>query len=96
MPFNRRGVPLRVENLYTAPPTLTELECVDVIAVFQFGREELQTRFIVGRGGTVVENIAGSGRVTVALEPEAAVIAVWMQDNGIPLALEYCPITPSG
>ena len=89
MPPDTVGVPLRVSNLAAAPATLAETDCVRIDGVFNFGGDLAGTRLPVLDGGVVVENIAGTGVVTVATDRETAVTLVWMQQNTIPLWLDF-------
>ena len=90
MPPETFAVPLRVSNLAAAPPTLSETDCVNIDGVFNFGGALAETRLPLLVGGVVVENVSGSGVVTVAAGREAAVTLIWAQQNTIPLWLEFC------
>jgi hypothetical protein len=89
MPPGTVGVPLRVSNLAAAPSTLAETDCVSISGVFNFGGDLAGTRLPLADGGVVIENVAGSGVVTVALDRQSAVTLVWAQQNTIPLWLDF-------
>ena len=90
IPPQAYAVPLRVSNLAAAPPSLNETDCVSIDGVFNFGGELAETRLPLLDGGVVVENVAGSGLVTVAADRESAVTLIWAQQNNIRLWLEFC------
>lgn len=95
IPEGTLGVPLRVDNLAGAPFDLGELDCVRVQGVFDFGRTVGETPLLLAAWGVVVENVAGSEVVTIALPSESALALVWAQDNAISLLLEYGQDCPS-
>jgi hypothetical protein len=89
MPPGTVAVPLFVSNLAAAPPTLGETDCVRIDGVFNFGGQLAETRLPLAAVGVVVENVAGSGMVTVATDRESAVTLIWAQQNSIRLWLDF-------
>ncbi|HLA42599.1 MAG TPA: hypothetical protein VJZ27_04140, partial [Aggregatilineales bacterium] len=73
-----------------ASPESDELDCVNVIGIFDFGGELSASPIPLGFEGVIVERKPDSDIITVALSPEEALTVTWVQDNDIPLRLDSC------
>lgn len=87
------GVPIRVDDIATAPWEMVRGDCVSVIGLFDFGGET-PVEMLLGEAGLVLENIFGTERVTVAVSPENAAAIVWAADNGFPVMMRYAQRCP--
>lgn len=84
-PLGRQAVPISPTLVASVPNGLQRFACVDVIAILDFG-EGVSSTFTAGTG-EVLE--LSQGIITVGLLPEDAVTLIWVQDNDLPIGLQF-------
>jgi hypothetical protein len=85
------SVPIAVDLLAEAPPTLDEGDEVCVYVLLDWGRQAGPAEWLLAEGARVTENAydLGAEVVAVAVEPEAALTLAWAQENGLGVILRY-------